>query len=321
SRTRRQTWELNQTGNWKRDRVDLNGDADYTDGDELDDTRAHNAANELLSRDIDTNASADHTFDYDRVGNMTDDDELYTYEWDAFYRLRKVRNRGDSSLISEYWYNGLGYLVTRHQDTNRSGSVTGTDKKYHTVYDERWRPVATYRGTDSDAKELFVYHNAGASGRGGSDYIDSVVWRDRDDTNTWTGAADGTLEERIYYCQNWRADVVALISPSGDIWERAKYSAYGIPFGMPAGDVDSDGDCDSADATTLSGWVSTSHYDVRGDLNLDGLVNAADVTLRAISQAQLWAEADCPTSATTRATPATSSTGSGGGSITFGIVC
>ena len=275
TRTRRQQWTLNQTGNWNRDKVDLNGDADYLDTGELDDTRTHNAVNELLTRDTNTSSPAEFSLTYDAAGNMTDDG-VYKYEWDAFYRLRKVKNQSNA-LVSEYWYNGLGYLVTRHQDTDVDGDVDGSDQKFHTAYDERWRQVATYRGSDANPKERFLYHWAGDGGFGGSSYIDSVVLRDRDMTNGWTGAADGTLEERVYYLQNWRADVVALVEPDNaggsTMVEWVKYSAYGVPFGMPANDADSDGDYDSADDTVIAGWGS---YDVRGDVNLDGVVNGSD---------------------------------------------
>lgn len=50
---------------------------------------------------------------------------------------------------------------------------------YHFCYDDKWRIVGTWRGTDTDPKELFIYHNAGVAGYGGSSYIDSVVLRDR----------------------------------------------------------------------------------------------------------------------------------------------
>ncbi len=55
---------------------------------------------------------------------------------------------------------------------------------------------------DADPKERFVYHNAGLAGGGGSSYIDAVVLRDRDANTAWEDEADGTLEERVYYCQN-----------------------------------------------------------------------------------------------------------------------
>jgi hypothetical protein len=50
---------------------------------------------------------------------------------------------------------------------------------------------------------------AGLGGFGGSSYSDSVVLRDRGANTDWVDESDGTLEERRYYCQNWRHDVVA----------------------------------------------------------------------------------------------------------------
>ncbi|MEQ8844535.1 MAG: RHS repeat-associated core domain-containing protein [Phycisphaerales bacterium] len=81
------------------------------------------------------------------------------------------------------------------------------------------------------------------------------------------------LEERCYYAQNWRKDVVAILTGSGELVEQVRYSSYGMPYGLPAGDTDSDGDYDGADATAITGA-----YDVRKDANLDGLVNVFDVT-------------------------------------------
>src|SRR5262249_34679015 len=148
SRTRHQVWSLNQTGNWNEDKVDLNGDDDWSDAGDWDDTRTHNDVNELSTRDMDSTPGTtgnNYTFVYDAAGNMTDDGESYTYEWDAFNRLRKVRNRSGGALVSEYWYNGLGYLITRHQDTDIDGDVDGSDRYFHSAYDERWRCVATFR--------------------------------------------------------------------------------------------------------------------------------------------------------------------------------
>jgi RHS repeat-associated protein len=93
-----------------------------------------------------------------------------------------------------------------------------------------------------------------------------VILRDKDANTAWTAAADGTLEERRYYCQNWRADVSVILEEDGYFVERVKYSAYGTPFGLPAGDNDSDGDCDGTDV----GRFFPQSYDIRFDLNLDG---------------------------------------------------
>jgi len=276
SPTRDQQWTLSQTGNWSRDKVDLNGDGDFLDAGELDDTRTHNAVNELLTRDTNTSGPAEFSLTYDAAGNMTDDG-VYKYEWDAFYRLRKVRNQSND-LISEYWYNGLGFLVVRHQDTDGSGKVDGSDKKYHTYYDERWRQIATFRESDALPKEQFVYHCAGNGGWGGSSYIDSTLLRDKDQSTAWTAQADRT-ETRAYYCQNWRADVVVIVDHAAAIQEAVRYSAYGVPIGLPMGDADADGDCDADDLALVSGWIGTPTYNVRGDFNLDGALDAKDETI------------------------------------------
>ena len=82
---------------------------------------------------------------------MTDDGKEYEYVYDAFGRLRKIKNTSNQALVSEYWYNGLGHRITWHADTTRSGggapdgSVNTDDPKVHFVYNERWQQVAAYR--------------------------------------------------------------------------------------------------------------------------------------------------------------------------------
>jgi len=132
----------------------------------------------------------------------------------------------------------------------------------------------------------------GLDGRGTGSHIDQLVCRERTALLGGGGAGLAGAEpggegptpiepanERVYYCQNWRADVVALAGDSGQMVEWAKYSSYGVPFGLPAGDTDSDGDADVADITQINTWINTSTYDVRGDLDLDGDVDATDATL------------------------------------------
>jgi hypothetical protein len=71
----------------------------------------------------------------------------------------------------------------------------------------------------SSATMPLVWAGAGGRGglgnRGGSSNIDSVIMRDRDEKTGWTAASDGTLEERVFYVQNWRSDVVALVNAAG----------------------------------------------------------------------------------------------------------
>lgn len=281
TRTRHQIWTLSHTGNWDIGKLDLDGDDNWNETDEYNDDRTHNAVNELTARDTDDNGTDDHTLVYDAVGNLTDDDEDYEYEYDAFGRLRKVNDQ-TPSLVAEYKYNGLGFMISVHEDTDDDADVDNDDRWYHSVYDEIWRKVATFREdksvpeSDTDPKEEFVNHQAGADGKGGSSYINAVVLRDKDANTAWTAASDGTLEERMYYCQNWRGDVIGLVATPKALVETPRYSSYGVPMGIPGADTDSDFDCDSTDVNQVQSWIDTSSYDIRGDVDLDGTVDAGD---------------------------------------------
>ena len=108
--------------------------------------------------------------------------------------------------------------------------------------------------------------------------------------------AVGRSRERRYDAQNWRVaphfssvpvaqtsrlcmsphcagDVSAILTDEGSMVEWVKYSAYGVPFGLPAGDTDSDGNYDGDD----KGRIGSGAYDVRKDVNLDGVEDSDDV--------------------------------------------
>ncbi|MEW6747136.1 MAG: RHS repeat-associated core domain-containing protein [Planctomycetota bacterium] len=276
SETRDQEWTLSHPGNWELAKLDLNGDGDWGDSNEYQDDRTHNAVNELTARDVNDDGTDDYTLTYDAVGNLSDDGQNYTWEYDAFGRLRKVKNRSTAALVAEYTYNGLGHRIGVHQDTEPDGDVDANDPWYYTAYDEGWRLLATFRSSDTSPKEEFILHQAGLDGLGGSAYINAVVCRDKDANTAWTAQSDGTLEQRYYFCQNWRGDVVALVTSGGALVETPRYSAYGIPIGLPAGDTDSDGDCDSTDVSAIATLRGASQYELRADLDLDGDVDQTD---------------------------------------------
>lgn len=177
SRTRDQQWTQDQTGNWDVGKLDLNGDGDFTDAGEYNDDRSHNDVNELTARDVDDDGTDDHSFAFDEVGNLTDDGESYKYEWDVFGRTRFVRNQSDE-LVAEYRYNGLGFLISEHVDTDNDGDVDSNDKWFHKAYDERWRKLATFRESDTSPKEEYIYHDAGLDGSGTSNHVTGVICRD-----------------------------------------------------------------------------------------------------------------------------------------------
>jgi RHS repeat-associated protein len=285
SGTRKEDWTsggLDQLGNWKRYKLDLNHDGDWSDSNEMDDSRTFNVANELTARDTDSNSSNNYTPAYDAVGNMTDDGKQYTLVYDAFGRLRFIKDRSNSAVIEEFTYNGLNHRIGWHYDADTDNDVDSNDPWYHFVYDRQWRMVATVRNGDSEAKELFVNHQAGPSGTQNVLPLDATVLRDRHNSGTWSAQATGSSYSRAYYCQNFfggRGDVVAILSDSGKLSQQVRYSAYGVPIGLPAGDTDADGSIVSTpDITQMTGWISGS-YDVRGDLDLDGDVDSADMSV------------------------------------------
>jgi hypothetical protein len=197
STTRDEQWTLSHTGNWDYDKVDLNGDGDFVDSGEVNDHRTHDKVNQLTARDTDNNGTNNVTLTYDGDGDVTNDGEKYTYIYDVFLRLRKVKTQA-GALVAEYRYNGLGHRIAVHEDTNSDGAVDSFDKWYYDAFDERWRVLARYRESDTSPKEDFVPHQAGLGGNGGASYIDLVVCRNKDANTAWTSASDGTLEERVY---------------------------------------------------------------------------------------------------------------------------
>jgi len=257
-------WVLDPLGNWRESRLDLNGDTDYTDTDEHDELRVHNDANEIEEReDINSVSSPDHEPVYDAVGNLTDDDEDYEYVYDVFGRQVSVLNQS-STAIANYRYNGLGYLI-REEDVAASEWT-------ESVFDGAWRVLAKYVGGAAidDPSEEYVYHRAGSSGMGGSSYIDLVAMRDRDTD------ANGDLDETVYYCQDRLANVVVVLDVGGSVLEWVGYSAYGVPFMTPPGDMDGDGTVTAADMTTISAAISANEDPVKADMHLDGDVTTAD---------------------------------------------
>lgn len=67
-----------------------------------------------------------------------------------------------------------------------------------------------------------------------------------------------------------------LVKSNGFVVEHARYSSYGVPFGLSGGDADSDGDCDQGDIDQIQSWIDASGYDPLGDVNIDGVVDSSD---------------------------------------------
>jgi len=99
------------------------------------------------------------------------------------------------------------------------------------------------------------------------------------------GTGDGTLEERRYYLQNWRNDVMELVSATGARVERYRYDAYGRPNSFSPGDVAGfaggpDSLMNGTDTTAFNAAYAggTGSVSWITDLVPDNAVNSADNT-------------------------------------------
>ena len=150
----------------------------------------------------------------------------------------EVANTTTQALVTEYRYNGLGHRIGWHYDENVDLTVDGSDPWFYFAYNESWQQVATYRAADTSPKEQFVNHNAGLGGYGGSSAIDGAILRDRDVNTAWGTASDGTLEDRIYYCQICRGDVVEIMDDLDNLIEHVRHSSSCAPISLPEGDTE-----------------------------------------------------------------------------------
>ncbi len=112
-----------------------------------------------------------------------------------------------------------------------------------------------------------------------------MLLRDRDATGNWNAATDGTREERTYYLQNHRGEIVQLIwsTPWGvRRCESVRYGAFGVPTVIASGDFDGDGDEDSEDSDFMLNLLAQNPvpYSVVADMDLDGDVDEDDDSLQ-----------------------------------------
>lgn len=281
-------WVLSKVGNWENHDLELTGDdppsysTDPADG-EFQAFADFSDINETTLIGRDRNNDADYldpgeaiTRVYDSNGNLVSDSEKgHAYKWDVLGRLMEIRD-GNDDLVAAFRYNALGHRIAEHVDLDGDGDVDADDPWTRLVYDARWRVVATYRidaVQDTEAlHERFIYHAAGLDGVGTGSYIDALVLRDRD------ADGNGSLEERHYYCQSWRHDVVAIVDHLGRWIESMRYTPYGVPISIPASDKDRNGLLEQADLDLQAAAISLP-YDVTFDNDLDGDVDFTDLSL------------------------------------------
>ncbi|MFN7441268.1 MAG: hypothetical protein ACK5WB_03870 [Phycisphaerales bacterium] len=294
--SRQQILERDLRGRVTTNKVDLNGDNDFADGPlgsadggEMNDTRSFFHAQTLLTRSVidkDRPGTA-VTPVYDRNGNLSSDGEKHVYRYNPWCQLVEVQAYGvwPIKVLARYSYTATGQRVTEEYDTNADGAVTASDVMTIIASDTSGRRVASFVDHgDFFAKETFFHHPPHIRGPG---FAGGPIVRDRNedlvDPNRWKRAATEERLERRYYATDWQGRVVSLVTAAGEKAEDYRYSATGVPFGIPLGDVNADGKVDGgttgADYTLAFDQEDGGVYDARVDLNLDQVLDSTDVAM------------------------------------------
>jgi hypothetical protein len=236
----------------------------------------------------------------------------------ALHTRQNPLTGGSATLYARYTYSAMGHRISEQLDTRCEGGDAGNTGFPDGVVDaadpiffiappptdtsgRRLPPATTFRGTDEHPKETFIHRSHGVGDRiRGPIHQGGPILRDRnsvlvDKPYFWASeAADSERYERHYYLLDWRGQVSAIIASDGTLVEQVRYSAAGVPFNMaehplrPLGDVDADGPyhiklqagaSGTADETQIKHLESPGPYHIRGDLDLDGDVDAADLAI------------------------------------------
>ncbi len=193
-----QQWRLDATGNWSNF---VNTDL-TTPANSLDQQRTSNPVNEIAAIGQRYGAAWAQPA-YDRAGNMTaipqpnTPTNAFTGTYDAWNRL--VTLTGTAS----YRYDGLN---------RRTTTVGSTVRDYY--YSSDWQVLEERVGGATSPERQFVW---------GIRYIDDLIVRDR------APSGSGSLAEHLYAIQDDNWNVTAITDTSGNVQERYRYTAYGLP--------------------------------------------------------------------------------------------
>ena len=129
----------------------------------------------------------------------------FTATYDAWNRLTKLVDAGNGQLVQENQYDGRNYRTVTKTYTN--GFLVETRHQYYT---DAWQCVEERLGSSTTPDRQFVW---------GLRYIDDLILRDR--------SVGGTLDERLYGCQDANWNLTAVVDDAGAVQERYEYDPYG----------------------------------------------------------------------------------------------
>ena len=262
-----QQWDLDMLGNW---------DSVWTDADSLgsyatEESREHNEANEITTRDPDGGGPGSAlALAFDDSGNITTQDQTGSapqimYIHDGWNRLVEVQY-GAGATRGRYEYNGLGWRITKEADVHGATAsdppdgVLDEDRRFY--YSFGWKLLQEDIDDDLDGT---LDHRAQTFWglRGGDD----VVMRRRD------ANLDGVYENSYYHLTDDQFSTIALIGASGSLIERISYDPYGEARHHRMADLNGDGATGVADQLIqLGNWGAYG----AGDLDRNGIVGNSD---------------------------------------------
>ncbi len=170
-------WDYDALGNW--DSVTTDGSAQ---------TRTANKQNEI------TSVSGATTPIYDANGNMTTDETGKQYVYDAWNRIKIVKNSGGTTLKT-YSYDGM----------NRRVSETASGTTTDLYYSANWQVLE--EAVSGTTKSRYVWSPV---------YIDALILRDRPD-----------VSDRQYVQHDANFNVTAILNTGGTVLERYVEDAFG----------------------------------------------------------------------------------------------
>ncbi len=129
----------------------------------------------------------------------------FTATYDAWNRLTKLADAGNGQTVQENQYDGRNYRTVTKTYTN--GSLVETRHHYYT---DNWQCVEERVDASTTPNRQFVW---------GIRYIDDLICRDR--------SVSGTLDERLYGCQDANWNLTAVVNDAGAVQERYEYDPYG----------------------------------------------------------------------------------------------
>ena len=208
-----QDWTLDGLGNWSGFEEDTDADGTL----DIDQTRDHNAANEIEEIDgSGTNIAHDLAGNMTRVPKLDGSGEHFHIEYDAWNRMVAVLEENGTTLVASYEYDAAGRRIEKVVDDVNTHFFHNGNQVIETRED-----TGTADPQDMQPKYQNVWSLR---------YIDSLILRD-ENTDTNDQCDDG----RLFYLSDANYNVTALVGevevePDVFEWqvvERYLYTPYG----------------------------------------------------------------------------------------------